>query len=350
MTTSNGTTEISAADQFTYLAAPSITEISPASGGTYGGTQVLINGAGLANASEVVFTGETFGDQELATIVSDTDNQILVSGPIGNPGTADVTVVTPGGTSAILPADQFTYMQSPSINNLQPVSGPLEGGMLVTIAGGGLSGAQSVLFGANPGTIFSDTANQIQAISPAGVAGTVDVTVVTQYGTSPAATDFFTFTPPPVVTGIDQMNGPQAGGTQVTISGSNLSGATEVDFGGAPATSFIVNNDGTLTAFSPAGAGSTVDVTVVTPGGISATSSADQFTYVAAPNVSAISPTSGPISGGTHVTITGTDLGGAIRVDFNDGLGDDLAGAILSDTSGQMLVVSPSFGFGVPST
>ena len=70
-----------------------------------------------------------------------------------------------------------------------------------------------------------------------------------------------------------------------------------------------------ITATSPAGTG-TVDVTVTTVGGTSATSPADQFTYVAAPTVTSISPTSGPTGGGTSVTITGTNLGGASAVDF----------------------------------
>jgi hypothetical protein len=39
-----------------------------------------------------------------------------------------------------------------------------------------------------------------------------------------------------------------------------------------------VNSDSQITATSPAGTG-TVDVTVVVPGGTSATSAADQFTY-----------------------------------------------------------------------
>ena len=50
----------------------------------------------------------------------------------------------------------------------------------------------------------------------------------------------------------------------------------------------------------------TVDVTVTIPvGGTSATSTADQFTYVAAPTVTGVSPTTGAVAGGTTVTITG---------------------------------------------
>ena len=76
-------------------------------------------------------------------------------------------------------------------------------------------------------------------------------------------------------------------------------------------------NDTTITADSPAGTG-TVDVTVTTPAGTSATSPADQFTYIAAaaPTVTGISPTSGPAAGGTLVTITGTGFTGATAVDF----------------------------------
>ena len=73
--------------------------------------------------------------------------------------------------------------------------------------------------------------------------------------------------------------------------------------------------DTSITADSPAGTG-TVDVTVTTPAGTSATSPADQFTYVAAPTVTAISPASGTAAGGTPVTITGTDFTGATAVDF----------------------------------
>jgi hypothetical protein len=44
---------------------------------------------------------------------------------------------------------------------------------------------------------------------------------------------------------------------------------------------------------------------LVTAGGTSATSSADQFTYVVAPTVATVLPNTGPLAGGTTVTITG---------------------------------------------
>jgi len=109
------------------------------------------------------------------------------------------------------------------------------------------------------------------------------------------------------VTGIAPSTGTPGGGTSVTITGTDLSGATAVDFGSTPAT-ITADSATSITATAPPGTG-TVDVTVTTPDGTSATSSADQFTYtvvVPPPTVTAISPATGPTGGGTHVTVTGT--------------------------------------------
>jgi len=66
----------------------------------------------------------------------------------------------------------------------------------------------------------------------------------------------------------------------VTITGTNLTGATAVDFGVLAATAYTVNSSTSITATSPAVTSATsVDVTVTTPVATSATSAADQFTY-----------------------------------------------------------------------
>jgi hypothetical protein len=83
--------------------------------------------------------------------------------------------------------------------------------------------------------------------------------------------------PPPQVTAVSPASGAGSGGDSVTITGSGFTGATEVDFGAARAV-MTVDSDTEITATSPPGTG-TVDVTVVTPGGISAAGPADQFSY-----------------------------------------------------------------------
>jgi kumamolisin len=83
----------------------------------------------------------------------------------------------------------------------------------------------------------------------------------------------------PAVTTVDPATGSPDGGDSVTITGSGFTGATGVAFGSADAASMNVDSDTQITATSPAGTG-TVDVTVTTSAGTSATSSADQFTYM----------------------------------------------------------------------
>jgi hypothetical protein len=107
--------------------------------------------------------------------------------------------------------------------------------------------------------------------------------------------DFEVVNPTPVVSGLSTNFG--AAGTSVTILGQNFSGAAghlQVLFGGTPATSVTVVDDSHVIAVAPAGSG-TVDVQVqsgITEGNdpeninspvfgydVSATSTADQFTY-----------------------------------------------------------------------
>ncbi len=85
----------------------------------------------------------------------------------------------------------------------------------------------------------------------------------------------------PVVTGIDPTSGPTAGGTTVTLTGTGFTGATGVSFGTVAATSFACSGDTSCSATSPAEGAGTVDVTVTTPAGTSATTNGDQFTYLA---------------------------------------------------------------------
>jgi hypothetical protein len=93
----------------------------------------------------------------------------------------------------------------------------------------------------------------------------------------------FSNVPPPTVSAISPSSGPAAGGTPVTIRGSNFTGATAVRFGSVAAGGVVVVSDSEIRALSPPGQAGTVDVTVTGPTGTSATSSAARFTYVSPP-------------------------------------------------------------------
>jgi hypothetical protein len=119
----------------------------------------------------------------------------------------------------------------------------------------------------------------------------------------------------PSVSMVAPASGPKGGGSTVTITGSNFEAPATVRFGTAMATNVVVASATAITAVSPAGSG-TVDVTVATVLGTSATSAADRFTYLVRPTVSKVSPRSGPVTGGTTVRIVGTNFASPATVKF----------------------------------
>jgi hypothetical protein len=83
---------------------------------------------------------------------------------------------------------------------------------------------------------------------------------------------------PPAVTSVAPSRGPTLGGNVVTINGTNLGSATQVTFGGTPAT--IKTNTATvITVTAPAHSAGVVDVQVVTAGGTSSNTAADDYTF-----------------------------------------------------------------------
>jgi YVTN family beta-propeller protein len=97
---------------------------------------------------------------------------------------------------------------------------------------------------------------------------------------SPVAFGQFIGNVPPIVTSISPTSGPADGGTRVNIFGTDFTGTTVIDFGTSSSTPFTVLSDTQISATAPSGTG-TVDVTVTTPAGTSATSPSDQYTYTA---------------------------------------------------------------------
>ncbi|MGE0601944.1 MAG: IPT/TIG domain-containing protein [Dehalococcoidia bacterium] len=275
VTTPTGTSPNTSADDYVYGSAPAITSISPTSGETAGGTEVVITGTNFTGATSVTFGGDA------ATINDTTSTTLTVTTPAHAAGTVDVAVTTPLGTSPNSAADNYTYTDGPTVTSLAPTSGTTAGGTTVVITGTGFTGATGVAFGATPATDFDvDSDTQITATSPAHAAGTVDVLVTTPEGTSPNTTaDNFTFGAGPNITSLSPSQGPTAGGTAVTITGTGFTGATSVTFDGIAGTSLVVVNDTTITVNSPAHANGVARVIVTTPIGASPDVAADSFTY-----------------------------------------------------------------------
>lgn len=133
---------------------------------------------------------------------------------------------------------------------------------------------------------------------------------------------------PPAVTSVSPASGPAAGGNGITINGGNFQTNAAVSFGGSAATSVVVSSATTISATVPAHAAGRVTLSVTNPDGQSA--SFDGYTYVAAPSITSISPTSAPVTGGTQMTITGSGFAAGATVNIG---GAAAAATVVSSTT-----------------
>jgi len=329
------TNTATASDQFTYqaaVAAPTVNGVNPPGGPTTGGTTVSITGTGFTGATAV-----SFGTTPATSFTVNSNTSITATSPAAvSAGSVGVTINTSAGISDNNPNSQFTYSNLPTVTGITPNIGPSAGGTPVTIIGTGFTGATSVSFGgtATTPTVVSDT--QITVSTPSHTTGTFPVVITTPAGSSTSSAFNFTFTGAPVVTAISPTFGPVGGGTLVTVTGTGFTGSTSVNFGGTTVVPTVVS-DTTLTVVSPVHAAGTVDILVTNALGTSAASTADQFTYGSGPVVTSISPTTGPITGGTVITLTGSGFTGATAVMFGT---TSATPTVNSDTS--ITVTSPA--------
>lgn len=357
-----GSSIVSPADQFNYeselLFAPSVTSVTPPSSSLHGGVTVTLTGKNFAGATAVDF-GSMPGT---SVVVSDSGDVLTVTAPASPVAqTVDVTVTNPFGTSARA-NDGFTYRSppssapGPSVEGVSPSSGSVLGGTGVQIAGSGFTGATAVDFGSNAALSFTvnPSGTVISAItSPATSLGAVDVTVTAGGVTSlvsPLDVYYYTLVSnsPPIVTNVSPNSTYIGASASVTVTGWDFADASQVLFGNVPGTHLVVAPNGeSLTVDAPIShAVGSVDVTIVGPTGTSAVTPHDSFTYEepvpapAGPVVTGLSSHSGPLAGGTVLSIEGTGLSGATSVQFGANAGTNLVS--VGDGSTSLRVTVPA--------
>ena len=169
-----------------------------------------------------------------------------------------------------------------TITSVTPLQGSILGGTQITINGTNLAGTTAVKIGGVDCTnlqVFSPTL--VKAVTPAGSAGEVPISVITAAGTL--------FAPSPFTYGqlsissVSPNQGIYSGGTAITITGSFLNGATSVKVGGVPATDVVAVNSTTVTAVTPAGSVGAASVEVTGAKGTATASAAFTFISVIVP-------------------------------------------------------------------
>jgi len=213
---------------------------------------------------------------------------------------------------------------TPTVTAIDPNEGPASGGTEVTITGTNfIAGATVTIGGASATDVEVVNSTTITAVTPEGTAGAQDVVVTTSAGED-TLEDGFTYIAPPTVTAIDPNEGPIAGGTEVTITGTDFVSGATVSIGGNPATGVEFVSSTELSATTPEGTAGAKDVVVTNPD-TQFDTLVEGFTYIPPPVITDIDPDSGVITGGTDVTITGTDFVSGATVSIGGNPATDVA-------------------------
>jgi alpha-tubulin suppressor-like RCC1 family protein len=270
--------------------------------------------------------------------------------PIAVSGLSGATQVAAGATHALALLSSGTVMAWGQDSYGEIGNGTIQARQETPVAVSGLSGVTKVsagrqdsvaLLGAGRamtwginqyGTLGNGTSGSPSSV-PVLVSGLRQVADVSAGGSHMLAFG----EPIPTVTEVSPNRGPVAGGTTVTISGTDLDGGATVRFGANEATGVTVNSSSSITATAPPGTG-TVDVIVSTASGTSPPSSTDRFTYVAPPTLTKLSPKLGSAAGGTTVTITGSSFIGVTSVAF----GSVEAASFTVNSSTSITAVTPA--------
>src|SRR5262245_8377827 len=223
----------------TPLPRPVSSSIAPSSGVPSGGTQVQVSGENFLDTNAVFF-----GTVRAQTFTVDASGQSLTAISPAGQGSVHIAVVTPGGTSAMTQADQFTYVEPTQIAvvAVEPRTGTSTGGDSIRVDVQAMAAGvpQAILFGSMPASsvhyvgLSGVDIQRFSVITPPN-RGDVHVTVVTQDGSSaPSDKNLFHYVdpqpPPPAIIAIDPGTGSVVGGDTVRINGTDIGDAKEVKF------------------------------------------------------------------------------------------------------------------------
>lgn len=276
-----------------------IVSLTPDTSHFDGGEPVAVTGRGFTPDTRVFIDGRPLRG---GLVIDPT----LIRGlaPPGPFGRVDVHAVGFNGSTSL--RDAFTYLAPPRLSALSPVAG-LPGDPVV-LHGEALDDAPAVYFGDLPATVVeaSRDGTHLEVLAPDGE-GLVAIQVQTRSGVTTLERAFAYFDPTaeptPGCAHFAPDAGPDLGGTRVELACATLGAAPDlpdVRFGDRPA-ALIEAAPGHLAVTSPPGSGR-VPVTVdgVTLG---------YFDYQTIPlTLTSTSPSSGPLAGGTRLSLTGRGI------------------------------------------
>ena len=193
-------------------------------------------------------------------------------------------------------------LTKPTILSVTPSSGTTAGGTSITIAGTNFAaGATVSVGGANCTSVVVVSGTSITCTTPVGTVGAQDVVVTNSDTGTVTATGAFTYynytalggggggggplISTPTITAVASSSGSTAGGTSITITGTNFVAGASVSVGGVACTSVVVQSATSITCTTPSGTAGAQNV-VVTNSDTGTVTATGAFTYQTPPPAS----------------------------------------------------------------
>ena len=207
-----------------------------------------------------------------------------------------------------------TSLPPPTATAIAPTNGPSSGGTSVTISGLAFQPAATATIG---GVALGGVTISVDGTTLTGTTGphapTTGTAVVVINPDSQSATCTCTYdytaSNPPTVSAVSPANGPSAGGTAMTITGTDFQPGANAMIGGVALTGVTVTATAISGTTGPHAPNPTNAVVITNPDTQSATCTCTySYDPSNAPTVSSIAPQSGATIGGTSVTIAGADF------------------------------------------
>jgi hypothetical protein len=316
-----------AAASFEYRAPEVVTgQPEPPSGDSSGGTTVTVRGTGFVDGPALscrfAAAPDADGDWDAfvrvvpAAFVS--EHELTCVTPAQPAGAVAVSVANNGADFGAATEASFTFLPTASVSSVTPRVGIVGGGTVVAVSGAGFveRGGDALVckFGAAVvlATFYSSslvTCTAPAAAAAGGAAVALEVSNVGAAGRFSSNGQVFEFRSPITVASASPAAGPDSGGTAVEVRGTNFlrTDALRCRFGELEVAATFVA-DGLLRCTAPAQPAGRVELQVLsTAQGLTAGSFAE-FTYAPAVLLLAVSPSKGPVTGGTAVALTGVNF------------------------------------------
>jgi surface protein len=277
-----------------------VTALLPASGSITGSTLVTVYGSGFLSGITV-----TIGGSSCTGVILTDSTKLSCLTSAHSTGVTDVIVTNPGA-AAVTGTSLYTYNAAPFLDYISPPGGPTTGGTVIYVTGTGfVTGATISLSGVpclNPSVSSSVL---MTCVSPANIPGTYSLSVSNPDNQTSSVAQYI-YSVAPTITNVSPSGGSVAGGTTLTITGTNLLNTLSVTLGASlNCGTVVVVSPTTLTCITPTGSAGTYSVKVIKNDNQEVIM-ASAFTYSNAPVVSGVEFSYGSINGGDSLTINGS--------------------------------------------